>query len=343
MKKGNTGGGVRTRAPGIGAVVAGVAAVAAAMFVWTGGEETVGYSYVVSESLESDENDGLASIRERGVVVRRAEVVSGTGERLAELRFAETDGGPILADWRPRVDPPFITSAPALGEVADLAPVLERHLPDDGYRLLAWWDTSRRLRLLGDVEAVFDEHIGEPLFVPAKWSASYSRIAEIETRFWGAPPDDASRARFMRFADSLLKSEDDGIRELTGLAGDGAAVLVLHVRDVVLLGQLAPERIGVAFRDFPADGDVHGMVRSARAWVSENGYHAYATMQPDPDRVRVVALTDEASGNTLAARLLPFIGNDQSSVSGTRLVYKTGGFWVYEIEGAKAIAGASSS
>ena len=57
--------------------------------------------------------------------------------------------------------------------------------------------------------------------------------------------------------------------------------------------------------------------------------------------VRAVALTDAASGKTLAARLLPFVGNDQQDVAGATLVYQAGGFSVFEIAPAAATAAAA--
>jgi hydroxylamine oxidation protein HaoB len=54
-------------------------------------------------------------------------------------------------------------------------------------------------------------------------------------------------------------------------------------------------------------------------------------LQDKDSPVRAVALTDAASGKTLAARLLPFMGNDQQDVAGATLVYRVGGFVVYEL------------
>ena len=129
---------------------------------------------------------------------------------------------------------------------------------------------------------------------------------------------------------------------LRSLAGEGKPiVLVLHLRDIILLGQMFPDRLGVAFQDFGASGDVHGMVRGVRAWLEQNGYVAYSVLQGRDMPVRAVALTDEASGRTLAARLLPFMGNEQSDVAGATLVYQVGGFSVFEIAPADVTADAS--
>ena len=78
------------------------------------------------------------------------------------------------------------------------------------------------------------------------------------------------------------------------------------------------------------------MVRRVHDWLDHNQYPAYATLRAGEKSVRAVALTDAPSAATLAARLLPFVGNDQHDVSGATLVYRVGGFVVYEIAAAGA-------
>ena len=137
--------------------------------------------------------------------------------------------------------------------------------------------------------------------------------------------------QFQRFANALLSDEASGMAELQAIAGGKPAVLVLHVRDAILLGQMDSRRLGVAFTDLGALSDVHGMVRRVHDWLDHNQYPAYAMLQDKDSPVRAVALTDAASGKTLAARLLPFMGNDQQDVAGATLVYRVGGFVVYEL------------
>src|SRR5699024_5307227 len=173
--------------------------------------------------------------------------------------------------------------------------------------------------------------LGLPLFVPAVWQDDETAIKTIESDFWKPDAGQKHRERFQRFVDALLDNEQAGVAQLQQLAGDQPAAFVLHVRDIILLGQMAPDRIGVAFRDFPNTGDVHTMVRSVRGWMKAHDYYAYAGIKGSQHTVRAVALTDAASGKTLAARLLPFIGNDRGTVAGTVLVYSTGGLWGYQL------------
>lgn len=323
--------GWRRRAVAAAAIVVGLGLMGSAGAVlWRSAHPPPAYRYVMGSPVAPKDLGPLAPLAEKHVAVREATVVSADGAPLADLELAQSQAGPVLIEWRARVDGPFLKTLPPPQEVADLAPVLKRHMPADG-TLLAWWDSSRELRLLAGMKVAFGQHLGVPLFVPARWRGARASIDTIESSFWQPRVDKADHARFQRFVHALLADEHEGMAELRKLAGGRPAVLVLHVRDIILLGQLAPDKIGVAFRDFPNTGDVHGMVRIAYHWLNEHGYSAYAVMRPDKKRVRVIALTDKASGHTLAARLLPFIGNDESAVPGTTLVYKTGGFWVYEL------------
>lgn len=296
------------------------------------------YAYVLGDP--AIDLGPLETLGELGTPVRRAKVVNNADDKtLAELELVETPEGPVLLQWRARVDDPFLHLTVPAADLATLAPVLGRHVPDNS-TVLAWWDSSRQLGLLADLPLEFPHHLGLPVFVPAQWQARRVEIEQMEQSFWwpGSDTTDvaaqltAEQEHFRRFVDALVAPEDEGMAMLRELAGDRGAVLVLHLRDTILLGQMAPAKLGVAFRNFGELGDVHGMVRSVRGWMNENEYAAYGVLQTSDGTLRTVALTDEASGNTLAARLLPFTGNNQDHVEGTKLVYKAGGFIVYEIE-----------
>lgn len=320
------------RALSSAAIVGGLALIGlAGVLVWQHATAPPVYRYVMGEAVPSAELGPLAALEQQQVSVRRATVMSvDHPTALAELEVAQSPAGPVLVKWQARIDDPFLTILPPPSDMAALAAVLTRHVPKDAV-VLAWWDSSRQLQMLSGVDVAFDQHLGTPIFVPTRWQASRSSIEAIERDFWKSGDVAQERARFQRFADALLADEKSGIAELRSLAGGKTAVLVLHVRDTVLLGQMAPKKIGVAFQDFGAMGDVHGMVRRVHAWLDEHKYPAYTVLQGQDQPLRAVALTDAASGKTLATRLLPFMGNDQHDVKGATLVYQVGGFSVYEI------------
>lgn len=292
------------------------------------------YRYETGPALATSAEDGLAALLPDGTEVHSAQVKSPAQRQvLARLRLAQSGPDKVLLDWQAQVDDPFLTLMPPLAETVALAPVIRRHVPDDAV-LLAWWDVSRPLHLLSDVQVAFGQPLGLPLFVPQRWQEQADEVRAIEQAFWQPPgPDpDAGEAAFGRFVDALLAPEQEGVAALRALGQGQPVVLVLHVRDLILLGQMRPQQLGVAFRDFGAPSEVHGMIQRVRAWLKENDYPAYGLLQGSGDVVRAVALTDEASSQTLAARLLPLIGNDQGDVAETRLVYRSGGYIVFEID-----------
>lgn len=317
------------------AVVIGLALLAAgAVLLWQHHSAAPVYRYTVGEPVAAAELGALAAYARPDLPIRQVRLLATADDKpLAELSVAETADGPVLLDWRAKLDDPFLTLTVPPEDVTALAAVLERHVAQ-GHKLLAWWDSSRQFRLLSGVDTLFRQHLGIPLFVPAEWRGSRGAIEAVEQSFWrasaGAEQAD-EQARFQRFADALLMPEAEGMAALRALTDNEPAVLVLHLRDLILLGQMAPQKLGVAFQDFGEMTDVHGMIRRVHAWLDEHKYPAYGVLQAKGRPVRAMALTDVASSQTLAARLLPLMGNDQQDVAGATLVYQTGGFVVFEI------------
>lgn len=261
-------------------------------------------------------------------------VAAGDGKVLAEVEVSGAADRPVLMSWRARVDDPLLYLAVAPDETKALAEVLKRHRTADT-PLLAWWDVSRQLRHWGAGDAVFDSHLGVPLFVPERWRAQREQVASVERAFWGAA-DDAERVAFDTFTRALAAPEEEGVKLLRSLAAGRKAVLVIHLRDMLLLGQLHPQQLSVAFQDFTDSGDVHRSVRGVHGWLREGNNAAYGMLKLPGNLLRTVALQDEASANVLAARLLPFIGNKQGDVPGLTLVWRSGGYSVFELSTADA-------
>lgn len=328
---------LRRRAPGAVLLVAGLALAA------FGANELLRtkvppYRYEVVDAAPRIDDPAVAdTFAQAGLGLRQARLVENrTGATLAELRFGDGVDGPVLFDWRPEIDEPFLTATAPLPEIAALAAALRRHVPADAL-VLAWWDTSRQLALLAGVQTRFDRHVvGAPLALPAHWAAQRAAVENTESGFWlhGAGSADAGPP-FAGWIDAML-ARDGGPARLQKLAGGHEAYVVVHVRDALLLGAMAPDRLGVAFRDLPDGGNVHGSISGARDWVRAQGHAAYSAYAPAAGRVRVVALTDAASSTTLVARLLPFHDSRKpaDAVPGLTLVHQVGGFWIYRIDEA---------
>ena len=321
------------RVAGISAMLAGAGLLAgAAVVTWQTFNPDPLYRYELQELADAQDADGDAD--SDAPVLRKGSLVEMDSDReLATFEVANSDSGPVLMKWHPSIDAPFLTLVPEYDEVAALGEVLDRHVPE-GRPVLAWWDTSRQLQQFAAIDPVFNQYVGQPLFIPSPWKSQADLVRSTEQAFWQEGQDTADTAeqeRFQAFADALLMDEQQGMKKLQELAGHEEAVLVLHIRDAIMLGQMDASRMGVAFRQFAESGDLHTTVGGVRDWLSRNDYAAYSLMQGSASKVRAVALVDEDSASTLAARLLPFIGNDQEDVDGAKLVYRTGEFIVYEI------------
>jgi hydroxylamine oxidation protein HaoB len=265
--------------------------------------------------------DGIQTVR----------VLDGDGALLAEAEVARDAHGPLLLQWHARVDDPLLYLNVPGAETQALAQVLARHR-QPGMAVLAWWDTSRQLRHWGAGEMRFDQHLARPLFVPQRWHGQQRQVLRAERDFWGTA-DAAQLEAFDTFARALVATEEEGVKLLRALAPAGA-IVVLHLRDLVLLGELFPQQLGVSFQDFADTGDVHRSVRGVQGWLREGTQQAYSVMKLPDNRVRAIALNDEASAATLAARLLPLIGNRQDDVAGLTMVYRAGGYAVFELAAA---------
>jgi hypothetical protein len=196
-------------------------------------------------------------------------------------------------------------------ELTELAEAMRQHVPQQA-TVLAWWDTSRQLQRLAGTPVRFGEDAANA--TPATPAS--------------AGPD------FDAYQSALLSTGGEGLTQLRRLADGRDAYLVLHVRDLLLLGALHPDRLGVAFVDLPDTGNLHGSIHQARYWARDMGYPAYTAYRIADLRPRVVALTDQASLGTLIGRLLPFHDPHElrQAVEGLTLVHQTGGFWVFRLD-----------
>ena len=331
------------RAAGAALLIAGAALLVAGVASMRGADAAIDAPYRY-EFVATPATAGDAGVQEAlagtGAELRKARVVSTSdGSTLAELSIAEGATGPVLLDWRPALDEPFLTTGVPFAEVVELGKALHKHLPANAI-VLAWWDVSRQLHLLDETPVRFDRHlVGAPLALPSSWDPARPAIERVEAGFWesGSTKNEAADV-FRTWTDTLLAPRDEGIRRLREQAGDRAVHLVVHVRDALLLGAMAPERIGVAFQDQASSANLHGSINSARDWVRSEGFPAYTAYRPDDRRLRIVALTDDSSVQTLVGGLLPFHDprRQLEPIPGLTLVHQVGGFWVYRLEPGQA-------
>jgi hydroxylamine oxidation protein HaoB len=241
------------------------------------------------------------------------------------------NGPPVMLGWENQSGEPVAFLDGKLPELTALATAITKHVPKDAV-VLAWWDTSRQIGLLTGYETVFTSHLGEPPIMPSLWRARSGAIEKYEREFWRAPASAEESQKFQRFADALAADQKEGAAMLRELTGGREAYVAVHLSDLYKLGLMRPERLGVAYKDFPLKGgDVHGLSGMVKRWLADNNYTAYSVYGLSENVVRAYFLADAKSGNTLLAQMLPFTTTNPLEFQALKLVYQYGGYWVYKI------------
>lgn len=260
----------------------------------------------------------------------------GVDQPLAFLHTARRgDAPPVMLDWENRTSELLLSTDSKLSELTTLAAAIDKHAPRDAL-ILAWWDTSRQIRLLAARDTLFSSRLGEPLIVPPHWQSRSDSIRKYEDTFWSAAPDEKEQRQFQRFADALLASPEKGAAQLRELAGERPAYLVIHVTDLYKLGLLRPEQFEITYKNFPMEGNMHGLIGYLKNWMQGNGFHTYTLQSLSDKMVRGYFLRDDQSSQTLIAQMLPFTETMPLELTALQLIYQQGGYWVYQIPGAKA-------
>ncbi len=93
-----------------------------------------------------------------------------------------------------------------------------------------------------------------------------------------------------------------------------------------------PDKIGVAFQNFPKTGNMHGMINQMKVQLKENDFNTYTLQSVADEEIRVFFLSDEKSSQTLLARMLPFVDKKApTELEVAQLIYQQGGYWVYKL------------
>ena len=263
-------------------------------------------------------------------------LVEGVDEPVAITYLARHGNTkPVMLAWENNTGEPMVFVDSRLSELTLLAPAIAKHVPKDA-ALLAWWDTSRQIQLLTGLETVFTSHLSEPLIMPSVWRPRIEAIENYEREFWGSTASAEERGKFQRFADALSAEATEGAAMLRDLAGGREAYVVVHISDLYKLGLMRPDRIGVAYKDFPLKGgNVHGLSAMVKRWLIDNNYTSQTVHGLSENHVRAYFLTDAKSGSTLLAQMLPMTTSEPFEFKTVQLVHKEGGYWVYKIPSAQ--------
>lgn len=258
--------------------------------------------------------------------------VDGIDKPVAVMHLARRDNGaPVMIDWDNLTDDPVASLDVSFPELAVVATAIEKYTAKNAL-VLAWWDTSRQIRLLTGRGAPFDAYLGEPFIFPSFWRPQSGSIDRYESEFWGAPPPSAAvQRKFERFADALSEDVATGVASLHDLVGGRETYIAVDVSDLYKLGLMRPDRLGVASRVFTLQGNIHGDIDSVDQWMREKRYTAYELQKLPHNRMRAYFLTDARSVNTLLAQMLPFTTSKPAELRAIQLVYQHGDYWVYRL------------
>ena len=263
----------------------------------------------------------------------------GVDQPLAVTHAArQGTGAPVLLDWENRTSELLLTTDSKISELTALATAINKYAAKDAL-VLAWWDTSRQIKLLAGRDTLFTQRVGEPLIVPAHWQDQMDAIKKYENEFWNATASAEEQRKFQRFADALLAEPQAGaaiLRELAGMdgKGDGApreAYIAIHVTDLYKLGIMRPAQFDIAYKNFPMEGNMHGMIGYLKNWMQENEFKTYTLQSLSDKMVRGYFLRDTKSSNSLIAQMLPFTESQPLDLTAVQLIYQQGGYWVYQI------------
>jgi hydroxylamine oxidation protein HaoB len=244
----------------------------------------------------------------------------------------------VLLNWENRIPEPVASMGSALSELTAVATAIATHVPKDAI-ILSWWDTSRQIGLLAERNTLFTSHLAQPVIAPSYWRGRVQAIGTYEQEFWGAQqvsPEESSK--FQRFLDALVAYPNEGATLLRELAGPHEAYVVVHVTDIYKLGLMRPDRLDVAFKNFPLTGNVHGLSGQIKAWMKDNNYDTYTLQSLSEKEVRAYFLRESKSSNALLARMLPFSNWRPLDLEALQLIHKQDGYWIYKIPPAQPVA-----
>ncbi len=249
-------------------------------------------------------------------------------------RASKQNGMSILLNWENLLSEPVGFMGAELTELTTIASDMTKHVPKEAV-ILAWWDISRQLGLLSERDTVFSSHLGEPLITPSYWKDRSTTIAEYERQFWGGSGSAVEVQKFTQFIDALSSEPSKGVAMLRQLVGPREAYIVVHPSDLYKLGLLRPDRMDIAFKDFPLTGNVHGLATQVKAWMKENGYDTYTLQSLSEKIVRAYFLNQNKNGKLLLAQMLPLMNSTPIDFEALQLVHKHGGYWVYKVPAAQ--------
>ncbi|WP_424362751.1 hydroxylamine oxidation protein HaoB [Methylocystis parvus] len=275
----------------------------------------------------ADETKELAGLGLAPDALQRIEIKSPEERRPIASGLVAKDGArlaPLV--WRNEVTEPILFSDVSASDIAKVLTAIREHVPEDAV-VLSWWDLSRAIRVATKRNAPLDDAHADGLLIPSSWTEA----REAERTRWGAGAEPASHESFTQFIDALTSDEKHGADILAKLAGGKSAFVAVHISDVWKAAAARPDRLSIGYKDFPASGVSHGVIKSATQWMRENKIEGAYAAEPTGGALRLHYFTRKADSDALVAKLLPFSTSNPAQLERLELVYQHKGWWVYRL------------
>lgn len=308
-------------------VGAGLLALGLALLGWAGYSAlrpASHYALTISPAPE-DEAKAFAGLSPGRLSL--VEIKSPEERRPIASGLVASDGArltPLL--WRNEVTEPILFWDVSASDMAKVLSAIHEHV-EEGAAILAWWDLSRAIRVAAKRDAPLDDNEASGLLVPSAWTEAEG----VERKRWGAGATPASHESFARFVDALVSDEKQGAALLAKLAGGKPAYVVAHISDVWKAAAARPERLSIGYKDFPAPGVSHGVIKAATQWMREQKIEGAYAAEPMGGALRLHYFARKGDSETLIAKLLPFSTSNPAQLEKFDLVYQHKGWWVYRL------------
>ena len=237
----------------------------------------------------------------------------------------DRDGRLVPLLWRNAVTEPIFFPDTTAADMSKVLTAIREHAPQDAV-VLAWWDLSRAIRFVAERDAPLDDGAARGLQIPQSWTEA----RDIERARWGAGAQSAQN--FGEFIDAMLSDESRGADRLKALAGGKTAYVAAHISDVWKSAAVRPERLSIAYKDFPSSGVSHGLIKSAQQWMRENHVDGAFAVEPMLGATRLHYFQRKSDADLLIAKLLPFSTSNPMRLERFELVYQHKGWWIYRLK-----------
>jgi hydroxylamine oxidation protein HaoB len=311
-------------------VGAGLVLLGAALIGWAGYEtfRPVSHYTLTLAPAPQDAAKEIASLGLAADALQRIEITSPAERRPIAAGLVAHEGerlAPIV--WRNEVTEPIVFADLPSSDIVKVLLAIREYAGDDAV-ILAWWDLSRAIRVATKRNAPLDDGRASGLLFPSGWTEA----AEAEGARWGAGAAPKASETFGTFIDALLSEETQGADALAKLADGKPAYVAVHISDIWKAAAARPQRLSIAYKDFPSSGVSHGVIKSATQWMRDNKIEGGFAVEPTGGATRLHYFTRKGDSDALLAKLLPFSTSNPAQLARFELVYQHKGWWIYRLK-----------